>query len=170
MHWQPRAKIDDPALRALEAAWEGWLRPGGLPSRAMFDPMDFPQLLPWMVLAEIVDHTNTIRSYDVMFRYLGREFERYFNAANMARVHLSHVGPPISSAGLPSMTRRLPIPGRITLRARLSGPVMSTCRSRCWRFHSPRSIPVTWASCFAPSRVSNPTDAHPSGVLGLPAD
>lgn len=94
MHWQPRAKIDDPALRALEAAWEGWLRPGGLPSRAMFDPMDFPQLLPWMVLAEIVDHTNTIRSYDVMFRYLGREFERYFNAANMARVHLSHVGPP----------------------------------------------------------------------------
>jgi len=95
MQWQEVKGIKTAGLQVLETAWRGWSRGGALPSRSLFDPMDFPELLPWMLLGEITSPAvGTKRSYDVMFRYLGREFERYFNASNMTRVHLSGVGAP----------------------------------------------------------------------------
>jgi hypothetical protein len=94
MHWQETTRISTDALLALENAWRGWASDGQLPSRALFDPMDFPELLPWMLLGEITAPTAGPRSYDVMFRYLGSEFERYFKASNLTRAHLSSIGAP----------------------------------------------------------------------------
>lgn len=94
MHWQETTRISTDALCALETAWRGWGDGGQLPARQRFDPMDFPELLPWMLLGEIVPLPAGQRSYDVMFRYLGSEFERYFKASSLNRAHLSTVGPP----------------------------------------------------------------------------
>jgi hypothetical protein len=94
MHWQETTRISTGALQALEIAWRGWGKDGQLPSRALFDPMDFPELLPWMLLGEITAPVAGPRRYDVMFRYLGSEFERYFKASSLTRAHLSSVGAP----------------------------------------------------------------------------
>src|SRR5262245_56270635 len=95
MHWHKAEQLKTAALHALENAWRGWSKRGLLPSRALFDPMDFPELLPWMLLGEITPAATTgPRPYDVMFRYLGSEFERYFKASKLSRAFLSGVGAP----------------------------------------------------------------------------
>ncbi|MBI2255253.1 MAG: hypothetical protein HYU58_11585 [Proteobacteria bacterium] len=95
VHWQAAQGAESTALRGLEAAWAGWGQGGRLPSRALFDPMDFPDLLPWMVLGEVVPPAaKTMRGYDILLRYLGSEFERYFKAGSLTRIHISDVGAP----------------------------------------------------------------------------
>lgn len=92
--WKKKAGIDQPALQGLEAAWRGWAREDGIPLRSRFEPMHFPDALPWMILAEIMDQPNEARSYDMYFRYIGTEFARYFNAQSVTRMLLSEVGAP----------------------------------------------------------------------------
>ncbi len=95
MHWLAADEIKTEALQALEAAWRNWRRDTPLPARGLFDPMDFPELLPWMLLGEIVPaKAAKTRAYDVMFRYLGSEFERYFKASKLNRAFLSDIGAP----------------------------------------------------------------------------
>ena len=94
MHWQAADALESGALRELEKAWGHWAPSGRLPSRALFDPMDFPSLLPWMLLGEILDEPNAARPYDVFYRYIGREFERYFDSTSLNRARLSGVGAP----------------------------------------------------------------------------
>jgi hypothetical protein len=65
-----------------------------LPQRMLFDPMDFPTVLPWMSLNEIVDQANDTRPYDIMIRYIGRELALYFASPSATRRMLSGVGPP----------------------------------------------------------------------------
>ena len=92
--WKKKAAIESVPLQGLEAAWHNWATAGGMPSRDVFDPMNFPEILPWMILAELVDKPNEARPYDMYFRYIGTEFARYFNAHAVTRMLLSEVGPP----------------------------------------------------------------------------
>ncbi|WP_374654006.1 hypothetical protein [Dongia sp.] len=96
MHWQAKSGIESISLQALERAWHMWTCKGGLPSRSLFDPMDFPDLLPWLILGEIADEPNAARPYDILFRYVGRELALYFNAANLTRMHLGELGAPFT--------------------------------------------------------------------------
>lgn len=92
--WKKKADIESVPLRNLETAWRSWAPEGSMPSRDLFDPMHFPEVLPWMILAELVDKPNEARPYDMYFRYIGTEFARYFNAQSVTRMLLSEVGPP----------------------------------------------------------------------------
>lgn len=94
LRWKKKAAIDSPVLKTLETAWRDWALEDGLPRRDRFDPMDFPALLPWMILGEIADKPNTIRPYDVLYRYIGTEFAHYFQAQSVTRMLLSDVGQP----------------------------------------------------------------------------
>ncbi|WP_303977934.1 PAS domain-containing protein [Dongia mobilis] len=92
--WKKKEALDSPALLALEAAWRDWATADGLPKRACFDPVDFPLVLPWLILGEFIDQPNETRQYDVFFRYIGTEFAHYFQAQALTRMNLSEVGPP----------------------------------------------------------------------------
>lgn len=92
--WKKKSGIDSAALIALEAAWRAWAQEDSLPRRDRFDPMHFPTILPWMVLGEITDNPNTVRPYDVLYRYIGTEFAHYFQAQSITRMMLSDIGPP----------------------------------------------------------------------------
>jgi len=92
--WKKKAGIESATLQNLETAWQGWTTEDGMPRRDRFDPMNFPDVLPWMILAELVDQPNEARPYDMYFRYIGTEFARYFNAQSVTRMLLSEVGPP----------------------------------------------------------------------------
>jgi hypothetical protein len=95
IEWNAAGTVESAALSALERAWHGWTtRDAAMPSRALFDPMDFPELLPWMLLGEIVERPNAARAYDVLFRYVGRELAIYFEAPGLTRMHLSELGAP----------------------------------------------------------------------------
>lgn len=58
--WDP-ADIDDPRLREIHAYWE--VRRGGrpMPSRAEIDPTDIPNLLPYVVLVDVLDEPRDFR-------------------------------------------------------------------------------------------------------------
>lgn len=88
MQWLPKAAVASPALRALEDTWRGWSLNGALPLRASFDPLDFATLLPWMLFAEIVDAAPNVTAipYDMLIRYVGREFAYYFSARQERRL------------------------------------------------------------------------------------
>jgi hypothetical protein len=92
--WKKKTELDSAALQALEAAWRDWAVQDGLPRRSRFDPMHFPDLLPWIILSELTDRPNDKPPYDMYFRYIGTEFARYFNAQAVTRMHLSEVGQP----------------------------------------------------------------------------
>ncbi len=94
--WKKKEAIEAPALLALEAAWRSWAAEDGLPKRARFEPANFPQVLPWMILGELADKPSDTRPYDVFFRYIGTEFAHYFQAQAVTRMHLSEVGPPFA--------------------------------------------------------------------------
>jgi hypothetical protein len=94
LHWQPKPGIESPALLELLETWREWAKADGLPKRARFDPIDFPPLLPWIILGEIIGRPTGSRDYDVYYRYIGTEFAHYFAAGSTTRMHLSEVGHP----------------------------------------------------------------------------
>lgn len=95
MQWAPKAGIDSPALRDFEKIWRGWSQDGALPLRTSFDPLDFATLLPWMLLAEIVPPGPAVTAipYDLLIRYVGREFAYYFSSRQERRL-LSELASP----------------------------------------------------------------------------
>lgn len=92
--WKETTGIKAAALLALESAWHQWAAADGMPRRDRFDPMHFPEILPWLLLGEIVDKATDTRPYNVFFRSVGTEFATYFRAQAITRVHLSDVGEP----------------------------------------------------------------------------
>lgn len=88
MQWQAKPGLTSPALRDLETTWRGWSTGGALPLRTSFDPLDFATLLPWMLLAEIVPKSPDVTAipYDMLIRYVGREFAYYFSARQERRL------------------------------------------------------------------------------------
>lgn len=94
LHWQPIKQIQSQSLHRLLETWQQWAIEDGIPYRRRFDPADFPTLLPWIVLGEIVERPNETRNYDILYRYLGTQFTQFFAAGSTTRMHLSEVGPP----------------------------------------------------------------------------
>ena len=50
----PDFAFEDPRLSRFHDYWLGKCRPGRLPSRADIDPVDIPDLLPWIMLIDPV--------------------------------------------------------------------------------------------------------------------
>lgn len=93
--WRPQPAVRSPVLRKLLGAWEEWARADdGVPRRGRFDPFEFPPLLPLMVLAEIIAEPNSVRPYDVLYRYIGSDFSTFFDSARVTRARLSQIGAP----------------------------------------------------------------------------
>lgn len=86
--WRTKSEIASPALRALELTWRSWSVKGGLPLRSRFDPLDFASEMPWMLFAEFVPAAPgmTAIPYDLLIRYVGREFAYYFSARQERRL------------------------------------------------------------------------------------
>jgi hypothetical protein len=93
--WKPLQAVRSPNLDKLLGAWQEWARAdGGVPRRGHFDPFEFPPLLPLMVLAEIIAEPNSVRPYDVLYRYIGSDFSTFFDSARVTRARLSQIGAP----------------------------------------------------------------------------
>jgi hypothetical protein len=75
--WHSKAALERPELTELLGKWREWARPGSIPLRPQFDPVDFPRLLPWMVLAEIATDQP---EFDARMRYMGSEIVHFFNS------------------------------------------------------------------------------------------
>lgn len=88
--WQSKAALERDALRDLTAVWQGWAKTAPLPLRDQFDPVDFPKLLPWIVLMEILPEAPEL---DARIRYVGTEIVHYFNSENITGKMLSDLGP-----------------------------------------------------------------------------
>jgi hypothetical protein len=81
-------------LRELKAAWSAWPKRSGLPPRSAFDPIDFPQLLPWIGLVEFNGHSNRHRPYDALYRYVGSSRAELFRAAGLTGTYVSAMADP----------------------------------------------------------------------------
>jgi hypothetical protein len=88
--WQGKSTLDQGELRDLVATWRGWSAAAPLPLRERFDPIDFPKLLPWIVLMEILPEAA---EFDARIRYVGTEIVHYFNSENITGKALSDLGP-----------------------------------------------------------------------------
>jgi hypothetical protein len=88
--WHDKATLERPELLGLLKQWQGWACLEPLPLRKRFDPVDFPKLLPWIVLAEIL-HDRP--QFDARFRYLGTEIVHNFKSANLTGTRVSDLEP-----------------------------------------------------------------------------
>lgn len=88
--WQVKATIDRDELRDLAATWNEWAKAHALPLRGRFDPVDFPKLLPWIVLMEALPE---VAEFDARVRYVGTEIVNYFNSDHITGKSLSDLGP-----------------------------------------------------------------------------
>lgn len=80
--WHSKAALDRPELIGLLQQWHSWTGGGTIPLRSQFDPVDFPRLLPWMVLAEVLVEGP---AFDARMRFIGSEFVQYFNSEKMTK-------------------------------------------------------------------------------------
>ena len=87
--WHGKAALDQDALRDLAATWRNWAETAPLPLRERFDPVDFPKLLPWIVLMEILPE---VPEFDARMRYVGSEIVHYFDGDHMTGKALSDLG------------------------------------------------------------------------------
>ena len=88
--WHSKARLERPELIELLGKWQEWARVESIPLRPRFDPVDFPKLLPWVVLAEVL---NDGPQFDAKFRYLGSEIVHNFKSANLTGKRLSDLEP-----------------------------------------------------------------------------
>lgn len=90
-HWHDTSEPKLETLRALAAAWRNWsAQEGAIPLRERFDPVDFPRLLPWVMLFEVVPGPPEM---DLAIRYIGSEIEHYFDSRNVTGRRISEFGP-----------------------------------------------------------------------------
>ena len=88
--WHSKAALEQPALIDLHRRWQDWAKAEAIPLRAQFDPVDFPRLLPWLVLAEFIAGAPTL---DATLRYIGSEIVHYFDSQNLTGTRLSDLEP-----------------------------------------------------------------------------
>ena len=98
---EPAARV----LRELLEAWRSWPKEGRLPRRAAFDPVDFPRLLPWMLLYEFDRHPNRYRDYDMLFRYVGTALGDTLRSGGLTGTYLSALPDPFPERWFPSNDR-----------------------------------------------------------------
>jgi hypothetical protein len=100
--------VEEPAARTLRemlAAWQAWPKDGRLPRRSAFDPVDFPRLLPWMLLFEVEARPNRHRDYDMLFRTVGSSFSETLQAAGLTGTYLSDLPDPYPERWFPGFDR-----------------------------------------------------------------
>lgn len=56
-----RAQLDDPRLIRFYEYWQSKTKQGRLPARADFDPIEIPDLLPWIYLIDVVNEVGRRR-------------------------------------------------------------------------------------------------------------
>ena len=88
--WHSKARLEQAELLGLLEQWQGWARLEPVPLRKRFDPVDFPKLLPWIILAEVL---NDRPQFDARFRYLGTEIVHNFKSANLTGTRVSDLAP-----------------------------------------------------------------------------
>jgi hypothetical protein len=88
--WHGKTTLEQGELRDLTATWCDWAKIEPLPLRERFDPIDFPKLLPWIVLMEILPEAPEL---DARIRYVGTEIVHYFNSDHITGKTLSDLGP-----------------------------------------------------------------------------
>lgn len=88
--WHSKAALERPELLDLLKQWQGWAQLETIPLRSRFDPVGFPKLLPWIVLAEVLDGGA---SFDAKFRYLGSEIVHNFKSAHLTGTRISDLEP-----------------------------------------------------------------------------
>ena len=99
---------DEPAataLREMLAAWRRWPKEGRLPRRSAFDPVDFPRLLPWMLLFEYEPRPNRYREYDMLLRYIGSSFGDTLQSQGLTGTYISALPDPFPERWFPSFDR-----------------------------------------------------------------
>ena len=100
--------VAEPAARELKgllAAWRSWPKDGRLPRRALFDPVDFPRLLPWMLLYEFDQHPNRYRDYDMLFRYIGSALADTLQSRGLTGSYISDLPDPFPERWFPTFDR-----------------------------------------------------------------
>jgi hypothetical protein len=94
--WRRIRGLQDPALKRLHDLWLTWRGAESLACTTHFDPQSVTDLMPWIVLADIVPAVGDGRAYDVETRFVGSAFSQYFSADHGQRMKLSVIGAPFS--------------------------------------------------------------------------
>jgi hypothetical protein len=108
--WNSKTELASPLLLQLLERWRDWAKTDSLPMRARFDPIDFPRLLPWVILAEILPEAPR---FDARLRYLGSEIVHFFQSENLTGTLVSDLPTPYdqrwSDVGERAMAARGPL-------------------------------------------------------------
>ena len=86
--WRSAAAVERPELLELLKKWQDWAREESIPLRPRFDPIDFPRLLPLMVLVDVLSEAP---GFHARMRYIGSEFVHYFDSGNLTGKNLLHL-------------------------------------------------------------------------------
>jgi len=74
--------------------WADWRGVATLPPVKRFDPQAVADLMPWIVLLDIVPDAELAHGYDLESRFIGSAFSQYFSADHGQRVRFSVMGAP----------------------------------------------------------------------------
>jgi hypothetical protein len=88
--WHSKDALEQPALIDLHRRWQEWGSTEAIPLRPQFDPVDFPKVLPWLVLAEFIAGGPAL---DATIRYIGSEIVHYFDSQHLTGMRLSDLDP-----------------------------------------------------------------------------
>jgi hypothetical protein len=106
-HWHDKPELEQAALKDFLDSWQSWLDGlHAIPLRQSFDPIDFPRLLPWLILFEVLPVNSSGGdpapqgsslaegpAIDLGIRYIGSEIEHYFDSRNVTGRKMSEFGP-----------------------------------------------------------------------------
>ena len=89
-HWHRKIELADRGLHNLLNQWQNWAQSEPIPLRIRFDPVDFPRLLPWIILCEVL---SAPPAFDARVRYMGSEIVQNFNGQNCTGMRVSELEP-----------------------------------------------------------------------------
>lgn len=94
--WRRISGPIDPKLTGLRDLWQSWRGSDRLPNTGRFDTQSVTELMPWIVLADVLPVNGGARNYDVETRFMGSAFSQYFSADHGQRMKVSAIGAPFS--------------------------------------------------------------------------
>ncbi|MBI2255254.1 MAG: hypothetical protein HYU58_11590 [Proteobacteria bacterium] len=92
-------RIDGPLdakLKGLRDLWLIWRGTETLAPTSRFEPQSVTDLMPWIVLADVIPGTEGTRDYDIETRFIGSAFAQYFSADHGQRMKVSAIGAPFT--------------------------------------------------------------------------